>query len=51
MPFIKSKHVIKNNDIFIIHIGYKHYDLGLQVHSWGLRIMLIWWHYCIKIKK
>jgi hypothetical protein len=45
--FIKSSRVCKDNGLFILHIGYKHYDLGFQVHDWGLRIMLIWWHYCI----
>jgi hypothetical protein len=44
---IKSKSVCKDNDVFLLHVGIKHYDLGLQVHSWGLRIMLIWWHLCI----
>lgn len=44
---IKSKNVFSDNDIFLIHVGYKHYDLGFQVHSWGVRVMLIWWHFCI----
>jgi len=44
---IKSEKVCKNNDKFILHIGISHYDLGFQVHEWGLRIMLIWWHICI----
>ena len=48
--FIKSITVCKNNGKFIIHIGYKHYDLGLQIHDWGIRIMLIWWHLCIHFK-
>jgi hypothetical protein len=43
---IKSIHVCKSNDIFLLHIGFKHYDLGFQVHEWGLRLMLIWWHVC-----
>jgi len=47
---IKSVTVCKNNGIFIIHIGISHYDLGIQVHNWGIRIMLIWWHLCIHVK-
>jgi hypothetical protein len=50
MPFVKSKNVTKDNDVFIIHIGYKHYDLGIQIHTWGVRVMLIWWHYCLHLK-
>lgn len=44
---IKSKIVVRKDEIFTIHLGYKHYDLGIQVHSWGVRIMLIWWHICL----
>ena len=45
--FIESKKVQKDNDIFLLHLGYKHYDLGFQIHSWGLRFMFIWWHLCV----
>ena len=41
---IKSKHVCKDNELFIVHIGFGRYDIGVQVHKWGIRIMLIWWH-------
>lgn len=44
---IKKDYVNRNNEVFIIHLGYKQYDLGIQVHNWGIRIMLIWWHLCI----
>jgi hypothetical protein len=47
LSIIKSKIVCKDNDVFLIHVGFKNYDLGFQVQSWGLRIMLIWWHLCI----
>lgn len=47
VAIIKSWKVEKHNDVFIIHIGYKHYDLGFQIHTWGIRLMLIWWHVCI----
>jgi len=47
---IRSKYVEKNNGLFITHIGGKGFDFGLQIHSWGIRIMLIWWHICIHIK-
>lgn len=47
---LKSKTVCNNNSIFVAHIGYKHYDFGLQVHEWGIRFMLVWWHICINIK-
>jgi hypothetical protein len=47
---IKSKKVEKHNDVFILHLGYKHYDLGIQVHSWGVRFMFIWWHVCFHLK-
>ena len=51
LKFIKSEMVLKNNDIFLVHIGSKGYDLGFQVHSWGLRIMLIWYHICLYKKR
>jgi len=38
---IKSKRVEKHNDLFLLHIGYKHYNLGIQVHRWGIRFMFI----------
>ena len=41
MAIIKSVSVCKNNGIFIAHIGIGAYDLGLQIHDWGIRIMLI----------
>ena len=44
---IKSKNVTKDNDIFLLHLGFKHYDFGIQIHKWGIRIMLVWWHLCI----
>ena len=50
LSVIKSKRVCKNNDVFLIHIGYKWYDLGFQIHEWGLRFMFIWWHVCIHFK-
>jgi hypothetical protein len=49
--FIKSVNVFKDNDIFLAHIGYKNYDLGIQIHKWGIRFMLIWWHCCITFEK
>ena len=47
---LKSWRVGKNNDLFILHVGYKQYDLGIQIHGWGVRLMLIWWHICIHFK-
>ena len=44
---LRSYQVGKDNSKFIFHIGFKWYDLGFQVHKWGLRIMLVWWHICI----
>ncbi len=43
---IKSRTVCKDNGLFIVHIGFGCYDIGIQVHKWGIRIMLIWWHIC-----
>lgn len=51
MNIIKSKRVEKYNDLFLLHIGYKHYDLGIQVHGWGIRFMFIWWHVIFHFKK
>jgi len=50
VAIIKSKKVEKHNDVFILHVGFKHYDLGVQIHSWGVRFMFIWWHVCVHLK-
>ena len=47
IKIIKSRNVAKSNEVFILHIGIGCYDLGIQIHKWGLRFMLIWWHVCI----
>lgn len=39
--------VCNNNTKFIMGIGAGYYYLGIEVHDWGLRIMLIWWHICV----
>jgi len=41
VAIIKSKKVEKHNDIFLLHLGYKHYDLGVQIHSWGVRFITL----------
>ena len=50
VAIIKSRYVEKHNEIFIFHVGFKHYDLGVQIHNWGIRFMFIWWHVCIHLK-
>jgi hypothetical protein len=40
VAIIKSKKVEKHNDVFILHVGFKHYDLGVQIHSWGVRFKM-----------
>lgn len=47
---IRSKDVMKYNEKFILHLGISYFDLGIQIHSWGIRIMLITHHFCIHIK-
>ncbi len=45
-PFskIKARYVCRDNGWFLLNIGVGSYQLGIQLHPWGLRIMLIWWH-------
>ena len=31
-------------------LGYQHWQVGLRFERWGLRILLIKWHYCIHWK-
>lgn len=46
---IRAKSVCRDNGEFIIHAGVGIYDIGFQIHGWGLRVMLIYWHVCIHI--
>lgn len=46
---VKSIYVVgSTNEPFSLALAYKHWSLGVKVHSIGLRIMLIWWHILIK---
>ena len=47
---LKSKTVCLNSGRFMINIGFSHYNLGVNFHTWGIRLMLIWWHICIHFK-
>lgn len=44
----KSKYVLPDSEHFLLAIEYSNYSLGVKTHRYGLRIMLIWWHICIK---
>lgn len=46
---IRAKSVCRDNGKFIIHAGFGIYDVGFQIHEWGFRVMLIWWHVCVHI--
>ncbi len=50
VAIVKSRNVCKNNDVFILHVGFGYYDLGVQIHSYGFRLMFVWWHICINWK-
>lgn len=39
--------VAKDVDHFIVMIGSGIWNLGIQVHPWGVRVMLVFWHICI----
>ena len=44
---LKSKTVCSNSELFLLMIGIKHFNFGIQIHKWGIRFMFIWWHLCI----
>lgn len=44
---IQSSKVFTDNEKFVFMVGHKHYNLGFQVKSWGIRFMFIWWHIVI----
>ena len=46
---LKSKTVNQDSETFMLIVGHRHLNFGIQVHSWGLRLMLIWWHVCIRL--
>lgn len=35
---------------FACAIGNHSWNLGFVVHTWGLRVMLGWWHICISFR-
>ena len=46
---VESIYVVgSTNEPFSLALAYKHYELGVKIHRYGLRIMLIWWHILIK---
>lgn len=45
---IKSKHVFHTSETFLLIVGHRHWNFGIQVHDWGIRFILIWWHVCIR---
>lgn len=47
---LKSVYVCYDSQILTIGIGSKHYNFGVVIHSWGIRIMLIWIHLFIRFK-
>ena len=47
---IKSKYVCHNSEKFMLVIGHRHWNLGIQIQSFGIRFMLIWIHVIIHIK-
>lgn len=47
MNILKSKTVYMSSEYFMLMIGFKHYNLGIQFQDHGIRLMLIWWHVCI----
>lgn len=47
---LKSREICQTSEEFLFVVGRKHWNLGIQVHEWGTRIMLIWWHICIHKK-
>jgi hypothetical protein len=44
---IKSIDVTLNSEMFLLIIGHRHWNLGIQFQYWGIRLMLIKWHICI----
>jgi hypothetical protein len=44
---LSSKIVNNHNGKFVFRIGYKNYDFGFVIEDFGIRVMLIWWHWCI----
>ena len=47
VSIIRSKDVGNGFDGWHVSIGYRWRCLGVSVHPWGVRIMLVWRHICI----
>lgn len=49
---IRADYVAFNpQPVISIMVSFRHYLLGLRVETWGVRIMLIWWHICWHIER
>ena len=48
--YLKSIQVCQNSEVLLLMVGHKRWNFGIQVHKWGIRFMLIWWHVFIHFK-
>ena len=44
---LKSTTVYHNSERFLLMIGHRHWNFGIQIQNWGMRFMLLCWHVCI----
>jgi len=42
-----SNKICQDSDIFLFCIGSKKYNFGFQIHEYGVRFMLLFWHVLI----
>lgn len=44
---MKAVYVCMDYDrYFAIYIGHGSHKVGIVIHDWGWRLMLVWWHIC-----
>jgi hypothetical protein len=42
---IRSRDVCSSDVRFTAELGIRWHTIGIKVYPWGVRFMLVWWHY------
>jgi hypothetical protein len=48
---IRSRDVCSSDVRFTAELGIRWHTIGIKVYPWGVRFMLVWWHYCLHFPK
>jgi hypothetical protein len=48
---VDTKYLCNSDYKFVLQIGFNNFTLGIKIHSWGVRLMIIKYHVCITFRK